>query len=140
MLASAGRFRFLAWIQRRTDALRRGRRACSLASAPTRHAHFRAAEGLWATGDVNGQWPLIHVGKYEGEVVAANILGQPRKANYESVPRVVYTDPQAAVVGASAGRFSAMVPLSEAAMTATYTRARTPTATASSRCSATASD
>jgi pyruvate/2-oxoglutarate dehydrogenase complex dihydrolipoamide dehydrogenase (E3) component len=38
------------------------------------------------------------------------------------VPRVVYTDPQAAAVGASAGRFSAMVPVSEVAKTATYTR------------------
>ena len=86
-------------------------------------AHLRAAEQLWAIGDVNGLWPLTHVGKYEGEVVAANILGEPRKANYEAVPRVVYTDPQAAAVGASAGRFSAMVPLSEVAKTATYTRA-----------------
>jgi pyruvate/2-oxoglutarate dehydrogenase complex dihydrolipoamide dehydrogenase (E3) component len=86
-------------------------------------AHLRAAENLWAIGDVNGIWPLTHVGKYEGEVVAANILGNPRKANYEAVPRVVYTDPQAAAVGASAGRFTAMVPVSEVAKTATYTRA-----------------
>jgi pyruvate/2-oxoglutarate dehydrogenase complex dihydrolipoamide dehydrogenase (E3) component len=86
-------------------------------------AHLRAAERLWAIGDVNGLWPLTHVGKYQGEVVAANILGEPRKANYEAVPRVVYTDPQAAAVGASAGRFSAMVPVSEVAKTATYTRA-----------------
>ncbi|MGA9314061.1 MAG: FAD-dependent oxidoreductase, partial [Solirubrobacteraceae bacterium] len=86
-------------------------------------AYLRAAANVWAIGDVNGQWPLTHVGKYEGEVVAANILGEPRKANYEAVPRVVYTDPQAAAVGASAGRFSAMVPLSEVAKTATYTRA-----------------
>jgi pyruvate/2-oxoglutarate dehydrogenase complex dihydrolipoamide dehydrogenase (E3) component len=85
-------------------------------------AHLRAAEHLWAIGDVNGLWPLTHVGKYQGEVVAANILGEPRKANYEAVPRVVYTDPQAAAVGAPAGRFSAMVPLSEVAKTATYTR------------------
>ncbi len=86
-------------------------------------AHLRAAEKLWAIGDVNGRWPLTHVGKYEGEVVAANILGGSRRANYEAVPRVVYTDPQAAAVGASAGRFSAMVPLSGVAKTATYTRA-----------------
>ncbi len=86
-------------------------------------AYLRAAEHLWAIGDVNGRWPLTHVGKYEGEVVAANILGEPRKANYEAVPRVVYTDPQAAAVGATSGRFSAMVPVSEIAKTATYTRA-----------------
>jgi dihydrolipoamide dehydrogenase len=86
-------------------------------------AHLRAAEGLWAIGDVNGLWPLTHVGKYEGEVVAANILGHPRKVNFEAVPRVVYTDPQAASVGAAAGRFGATVPLNEVAKTATYTRA-----------------
>jgi dihydrolipoamide dehydrogenase len=86
-------------------------------------AHLRAAERLWAIGDVNGLWPLTHVGKYQGDVVAANILGEPRKANYEAVPRVTYTDPQAAAVGAGAGRFSAMVPVSEVAKTATYTRA-----------------
>jgi dihydrolipoamide dehydrogenase len=86
-------------------------------------AHLRAAENLWAIGDVNGLWPLTHVGKYQGDVVAANILGDPRKADYEAVPRVVYTDPQAASVGASAGRFSATVPLSGVAKTATYTHA-----------------
>jgi pyruvate/2-oxoglutarate dehydrogenase complex dihydrolipoamide dehydrogenase (E3) component len=85
-------------------------------------ARLRAAHGVWAIGDVNGLWPLTHVGKYEGEVVAANILGEPRTANYEAVPRVVYTDPQAAAVGAPAGRFSATVPVSEVAKTATYTR------------------
>jgi pyruvate/2-oxoglutarate dehydrogenase complex dihydrolipoamide dehydrogenase (E3) component len=86
-------------------------------------AHLRAAERVWAIGDVNGLWPLTHVGKYEGEVVAANILGEPRKANYEAVPRVVYTDPQAAAAGAAAARFSATVPVSEVAKAATYTRA-----------------
>ena len=86
-------------------------------------AHLRAAEQLWAIGDVNGLWPLTHVGKYQGDVVAANILGEPRKASYEAVPRVTYTDPQAAAVGADAGRFSAMVPLSDVPKTATYTHA-----------------
>jgi dihydrolipoamide dehydrogenase len=86
-------------------------------------AHLRAAEQLWAIGDVTGLWPLTHVGKYQGDVVAANILGEPREANYEAVPRVTYTDPQAAAVGAGAARFSAMVPLSDVPKTATYTRA-----------------
>jgi dihydrolipoamide dehydrogenase len=85
--------------------------------------HMRAAERLWAIGDVVGIFPLTHVGKYQGDVVAANILGEPRKANYEAVPRVTYTDPQAAAVGSDAARFSAMVPISEVAKTATYTRA-----------------
>ena len=86
-------------------------------------AHLRAGEKLWAIGDVTGIWPLTHVGKYQGEVVAANILGEPREASYEAVPRVVYTDPQAAAVGATEADFSATVPLSEVAKTATYTHA-----------------
>jgi pyruvate/2-oxoglutarate dehydrogenase complex dihydrolipoamide dehydrogenase (E3) component len=86
-------------------------------------AHMRAADGLWAIGDVTGLWPLTHVGKYQGDVVAANILGNPRAATYEAVPRVAYTDPQAAAVGAAAGRFSATIPVSGLPKTATYTRA-----------------
>jgi pyruvate/2-oxoglutarate dehydrogenase complex dihydrolipoamide dehydrogenase (E3) component len=86
-------------------------------------AHLRAADGLWAIGDVNGIWPLTHVGKYQGEVVADNILGTPREANYEAVPRVVYTDPQAAAVGAGTDHFSATLPITEIAKIATYTRA-----------------
>jgi pyruvate/2-oxoglutarate dehydrogenase complex dihydrolipoamide dehydrogenase (E3) component len=86
-------------------------------------ARLSAGERLWAIGDVNGKWPLTHVGKYEGEVVAANILGESREADYEAVPRVVFTDPQAASVGATEAELSATVPLSEVAKTATYTRA-----------------
>ncbi len=86
-------------------------------------AHLRAAERLWAIGDVVGIWPLTHVGKYQGDVVAANILGESRRADYEAVPRVTYTDPQAAAVGAATDRFSATAPISEVPKTATYTRA-----------------
>jgi len=84
---------------------------------------LRAGERLWAIGDVNGIWQLTHVGKYQGRVVAANILGEAREANYEAVPRVVFTDPQAASVGATDARFSATARISEIAKTATYTRA-----------------
>jgi pyruvate/2-oxoglutarate dehydrogenase complex dihydrolipoamide dehydrogenase (E3) component len=86
-------------------------------------AHMRAGEHLWAIGDVTGIWPLTHVGKYQGRVVAANILGEPREAHYEAVPRVTYTDPQAAAVGATEAAFSATALVSEVAKTATYTRA-----------------
>jgi dihydrolipoamide dehydrogenase len=84
--------------------------------------HLRAGERLWAIGDVNGIWQLTHVGKYQGRVVAANILGKPRAANYEAVPRVVFTDPQAASVGAADAPYSATARLSEIAKTAAYTR------------------
>ena len=85
--------------------------------------HLRAGERLWAIGDVNGIWPLTHVGEYEGDVVAANIAGEDRVANYEAVPRVTYTDPQAAAVGASEAAYSATTPLSDVPKTATYTHA-----------------
>ena len=86
-------------------------------------AHLRVGERLWAVGDVTGIWQLTHVGEYQGEVVASNILGEPREAHYEAVPRVTYTDPQAAAVGATEAEFSATAPLSEVARTATYTHA-----------------
>jgi len=85
--------------------------------------HLRAGERLWAIGDVTGIWPLTHVGEYEGDVVAANIAGDPHPANYEAVPRVTYTDPQAAAVGAVEGQYSATALVSEVPKTATYTHA-----------------
>jgi dihydrolipoamide dehydrogenase len=86
-------------------------------------ANLRAGERLWALGDITGIWPLTHVGKYQGEVVAANLLGHPREANYDAVPRVTYTDPQAGAVGAAEGRFSGTKLLRDVAKTATYTHA-----------------
>ena len=86
-------------------------------------AHLRAGERLWALGDVTGVRLLTHVGKYQGEVVAANILGESREAHYEAIPDVVYTDPQAASVGASEAPFSATVPVSDVAKAATYSHA-----------------
>ncbi|HEY6311405.1 MAG TPA: NAD(P)/FAD-dependent oxidoreductase [Streptosporangiaceae bacterium] len=86
-------------------------------------AHLRAGERLWAVGDVTGVRLLTHVGKYQGEVVASNILGEPREAHYDAIPDVVYTDPQAAAVGAAEAPFSVTVPLSGVAKTATYTHA-----------------
>ncbi len=85
-------------------------------------ARLRVAERLWAIGDVTGLWQLTHVGEYQGEVVASNILGEEREASYHAVPRVVFTDPQAAAAGATEGRFSATVALKDVARTATYTR------------------
>jgi len=85
--------------------------------------YMRAGERLWAIGDVTGVWPLTHVGEYEGDVVAANIAGDAHPANYEAVPRVTYTDPQAAAVGAVEAQYSATALVSEVPKTATYTHA-----------------
>jgi pyruvate/2-oxoglutarate dehydrogenase complex dihydrolipoamide dehydrogenase (E3) component len=83
---------------------------------------LNAGEGVWAIGDVTGILPLTYVGEYQGDVVAANILGETRVANYEAVPRVVFTDPQAAAVGATAGRYSGTARLAEVPKLSTYSR------------------
>ena len=83
----------------------------------------RGAGSLWAIGDVTGIWPLTYVGKYQGRIAAANLLGGHRQADYAAVPRVVFTDPQAASVGEPDGPLTATVPLAEVPRTATYTRA-----------------
>src|SRR5271169_4777390 len=82
--------------------------------------YLRAGERLWAIGDVNGIWPLTHVGEYEGDVVAANIAGESHPTNYDAVPRVTYTDPQAAAVGAAEAPYSSTTLLTDVSRTATY--------------------
>jgi pyruvate/2-oxoglutarate dehydrogenase complex dihydrolipoamide dehydrogenase (E3) component len=81
-----------------------------------------AGGGVWAIGDVNGIWPLTYVGKYQGRIAAANILGDERHANYDAVPRVVFTYPQAASVGDGDGPWTATVALKDVPKTSTYTR------------------
>jgi pyruvate/2-oxoglutarate dehydrogenase complex dihydrolipoamide dehydrogenase (E3) component len=84
---------------------------------------MNVTDALWAIGDATGVWPLTYMGKYQGRVAAANILGAERTANYDAVPRVVFTDPQAASVGDPHGAVNVTVPLSEVPRTSTYTRA-----------------
>lgn len=54
---------------------------------------------MWAIGDVTGIMPFTHVAKYQGRVVADGILGRPRAARYEGIPRVVFADPEIATAG-----------------------------------------
>ncbi len=86
-------------------------------------SQMRVRDRLWAIGDVTGLWQLTHVGEYQGDIAAANILGERREANYEAVPRAVYTDPQAAAVGATEAQFSATAALKGVPKMATWTRA-----------------
>ncbi|MCA1719315.1 MAG: FAD-dependent oxidoreductase, partial [Actinobacteria bacterium] len=55
--------------------------------------------GLWAVGDVTGVLLFTHVAQYQGKIVAANILGGDRRADYSGVPRVVFSDPEVAATG-----------------------------------------
>jgi pyruvate/2-oxoglutarate dehydrogenase complex dihydrolipoamide dehydrogenase (E3) component len=59
----------------------------------------RAADGVWALGDVTGVMPFTHVAMYMGRVIADNIAGKKRTARYDGIPRVVFTDPEVAAVG-----------------------------------------
>ncbi len=61
--------------------------------------HCRAAEGLWAVGDVTGTMQFTHVAMYQARIVADTILGKPRRARYDGIPRVIFSDPEVAAVG-----------------------------------------
>jgi dihydrolipoamide dehydrogenase len=61
--------------------------------------HCRLAEGVWALGDVTGVALFTHVAMYQGRVVADNILGKERRADYRGIPRVVFSDPEIAACG-----------------------------------------
>src|SRR5579875_3567989 len=62
----------------------------------------QAGPGLWAVGDVTGVALFTHLAKYQGRVVADNILGRDHPASYEGIPRVVFGDPEIAAVGLTA--------------------------------------
>jgi pyruvate/2-oxoglutarate dehydrogenase complex dihydrolipoamide dehydrogenase (E3) component len=54
---------------------------------------------VWAAGDVTGT-THTHASHYQASVVAANILGQHREADYSAIPRCVFTTPSVFAVGA----------------------------------------
>jgi len=53
---------------------------------------------VWAAGDVTGI-THTHASRYQAAVVAANILGRPREADYSAIPRCVFTTPSVYAVG-----------------------------------------
>jgi pyruvate/2-oxoglutarate dehydrogenase complex dihydrolipoamide dehydrogenase (E3) component len=64
---------------------------------------LRAADSVWACGDVTGIAMFTHVGKYHGRVAAADISGKRVRADHNAVPAVTFTDPQVASVGQTSG-------------------------------------
>lgn len=54
---------------------------------------------VWAIGDAVGGWMLAHKAMVEGRVAAENITGGCRRADYRSVPNVIFTRPEIASVG-----------------------------------------
>jgi len=59
----------------------------------------RATDGVWAVGDVTGVSLFTHVGKYQARIAIDDIAGREPKADYRSIPRVVFSDPEIAAVG-----------------------------------------
>jgi pyruvate/2-oxoglutarate dehydrogenase complex dihydrolipoamide dehydrogenase (E3) component len=57
---------------------------------------------IWAAGDVTGT-AFAHASRYQAGVVAANILGVPREADYSAIPRCVFTTPSVFAVGTVPG-------------------------------------
>ncbi len=64
---------------------------------------MRAADNVWAIGDVTGIALFTHVGKYQARIAAANIAGGSARADYRALPAAVFTDPQLASVGTMSG-------------------------------------
>lgn len=59
----------------------------------------RVTDGVWAVGDVTGVALFTHVGKYQARIAVDDIAGREPRADYRSVPRVVFSDPEIAAVG-----------------------------------------
>lgn len=55
--------------------------------------------GVYAAGDVNGRSMLAHTAYREAEVCINNMTGRRDRMTYDSIPMVIYTNPEVAAVG-----------------------------------------
>ncbi len=87
---------------------------------------LRAADGVWAAGDVTGIAMFTHVGKYQARLAAAAMAGRAVRADYRAVPAVTFTDPQVASVGDTSGEGTVMGERGSVARLSTYERPKRP--------------
>ncbi|MPZ80910.1 MAG: NAD(P)/FAD-dependent oxidoreductase [Actinophytocola sp.] len=98
--------RLLVAAGRRTDMAALGVGAVGLdesARGVEVDERMRAADGLWAIGDITGKGAFTHMSMYQARIAAADILGDddPETADYRAVPWVTFTDPEVGSVGLS---------------------------------------
>jgi pyruvate/2-oxoglutarate dehydrogenase complex dihydrolipoamide dehydrogenase (E3) component len=98
--------RMLVAAGRRTDMKALGVAAFGLddsARGVTVDERMRAADGLWAIGDITGQGAFTHMSMYQARIAAADILDEDdaETADYRATPRVTFTDPEIGSVGLS---------------------------------------
>lgn len=61
---------------------------------------MRAADGVWAVGDVTGHGAFTHTSVYQARIAVDDILGRDgSRADYRAMPAVTFTDPEVAMVG-----------------------------------------
>lgn len=64
--------------------------------------NLRAAQDVWAVGDVTGKGLFTHMSLYQSAIAVADILGKDhRPADYRAVPRATFADPEVGSVGLS---------------------------------------
>ncbi len=54
---------------------------------------------IYAVGDVTRNWWLAHVASHQGLVAADNAVGKASRMHYNSVPAVIFTQPEIGTVG-----------------------------------------
>ncbi|MBA2559555.1 MAG: NAD(P)/FAD-dependent oxidoreductase [Propionibacteriales bacterium] len=64
-------------------------------------SQMRAADGLWAAGDITGRGAYTHIAHYQAEIATRAIIDCPDgpAADYRAVPNVTFTDPEVGSVG-----------------------------------------
>jgi pyruvate/2-oxoglutarate dehydrogenase complex dihydrolipoamide dehydrogenase (E3) component len=67
---------------------------------------LRAAENVWAIGDVTGIALFTHIGKYHARIAAYDMAGRDVRADHRAIPAAIFTDPQVASVGSLDGTIS----------------------------------
>ncbi len=66
------------------------------------------ADGVWALGDIVGEYLLKHNANHEAETVARNLFGdEPQPVDYTAMPFAVFSSPVVAGVGATEAELQA---------------------------------